>query len=338
MSGLTQRQLAKLAKVSQATVSRVLNHDPRVNSEARSRVMQIMTSHDYVPDARAQSLRGQRSGALGLVVHRDAEYLAQDPFFSALIIAILQVAGQRGYHLVVETARDVRLGRAVHEELLRTRRIDGLVLVESQAQDERIERLLDWGFPFVLIGRYDPDPAVLSVDNDNIEAGRLVTARLLAQGRQRIAYIGGPKGLTVSEDRLHGYHRALASKGIIYDPTLVRYSDFTEKGGYKAMSGLLAMNPPPDALVAVDDLTAVGAVRAAQAMSCRIPEELGVTGFNDSLFCPYFNPPLSSVSIDITALAREATEMLIARVEGCEVGAARRIIPCKLIERASTGS
>src|SRR5579862_5616318 len=198
MSELTQRQIAKISRVSQATVSRVLNNDPHVNEEVRDRVLAVVRTHDYVPDSRAQSLRAQRSGTLGLVVHRTPEQLAQDPFFSALIVAILQVGNMRGHHLCVDTARTVQSQRTVHEELLRTRRVDGLILVESKDYDERIARLIEGKFPFVLIGRYGRDDSIYSVDNDNVAAGRMVAEKLIADGHRRIAYLGGPAGVNVS--------------------------------------------------------------------------------------------------------------------------------------------
>jgi DNA-binding LacI/PurR family transcriptional regulator len=218
MADLKQAEIAKLAGVSQATVSRVLKGDPQVNAEMRERVLAVVQQLGYVPDARAQSLRSQRTRLLGLVIHRAPDALAGDPFFSALIAMIIAQAGRYDYHLCVDTARTARSQRAIYEELLRTRRVDGLILVESETQDRRIERLSREGFPFVLIGRYDPEDAVCTVDNDNIGAAYMATDYLLRTGRRRVAYLGGPAGLTVTRDRLRGYRDALEAHGIGYDP------------------------------------------------------------------------------------------------------------------------
>jgi DNA-binding LacI/PurR family transcriptional regulator len=219
MADLKQAEIAKLAGVSQATVSRVLKGDPQVNAEMRERVLAVVQQLGYVPDARAQSLRSQRTRLLGLVIHRAPDALAGDPFFSALIAMIIAQAGRYDYHLCVDTARTARSQRAIYEELLRTRRVDGLILVESETQDRRIERLSREGFPFVLIGRYDPEDAVCTVDNDNIGAAYMATDYLLRTGRRRVAYLGGPAGLTVTRDRLQGYKAALEAHGVGYDPT-----------------------------------------------------------------------------------------------------------------------
>ncbi|GIV17327.1 MAG: LacI family transcriptional regulator [Armatimonadota bacterium] len=335
MPELTQNQIAKLSRVSQATVSRVLRGDPRVNEELRQRVLAVIEKHGYVPDARAQSLRSQRTGILGLVVHRSPKQLARDPFFSALIASIIEFAGKAGYHLCVDAARAVQSRRAIYEDLLRTRRVDGLILVEPQTRDERMPRLLEEGFPFVLIGRYEPIDAVYSVDNDNIGAGRMATEYLLRKGHRRIAHISGPRGLFVCEDRYTGYQQALKEAGVCCVPELVVWGDFSEEHGYRAMSRLLSLPNPPTAVVAVDDLVAVGALRAARERGTSIPQQLAVIGFNDSPFCQYVDPPLSSVAVDIRALAQMATEVLIHQIEEREVPQRRYIVPCHLVERAS---
>ncbi|MCL6475478.1 MAG: LacI family transcriptional regulator [Firmicutes bacterium] len=336
MPELTQNQIARLSRVSQATVSRVLRGDPRVNEELRQRVLAVIEKHGYVPDARAQSLRSQRSGILGLVVHRSPRRLAGDPFFSALIAALIEFGGKAGYHLCVDAARAIQSRRAIYEELLRTRRVDGLILVEPQTQDERMPRLLQEGFPFVLIGRYEPTDAVYSVDNDNVGAGRMATEHLIRKGHERIAHISGPRGIFVCEDRHAGYRCTLEEAGLKYSPDLVVWGDFSEEHGYRAMSRLLSLPNPPTAVVAVDDLVAIGALRAAKERGVCIPQQLAIIGFNDSPFCQYVDPPLSSVAVDIRALAQMATDVLVKLVEGREVPQRRYIVPCHLVERQTT--
>lgn len=335
MAELKQVEIARLAGVSQATVSRVLKGDPQVNDEMRERVLAVVQELGYVPDARAQSLRSQRTRLLGLVVHRAPEALAGDPFFSALIASIVEQAGRHDYHLCVDTARTARSQRAIYEELLRTRRVDGLILVESETHDKRIERLSREGFPFVLIGRYEPIDAICSVDNDNIGAAFMATDYLIRTGRRRIAYIGGPAGLTVTRDRLQGYKNALESHGVGYDPRRVVFAEFNERSAASAMVELLNPTPPPDAVVGMDDLIALSAMRAAKRQGRRVPDDIAFIGFNDSPLCLYVEPSLTSITVDIPALARRATEMLITLIEGHEPRPKRQIVPARLVKRES---
>jgi len=337
MADLNQTEIARIAKVSQATVSRVLNNDPQVKEELRQRVLAAVEAHDYVPDARAQSLRSSNksSQTLGLVIHRAPAQLAHDPFFSALIAAILDQGGRHGYHLCVDAARTVHSRRAIYEELLRSRRVDGLILVESETDDERIARLNTQGFPFVLIGRYERVETIYSVDNDNVGAAKMATDYFIQKGHTRIAYIGGPEGLVLTRDRLAGYQSALAEAGLEGDPSLAQFGDFTEQSGSQIMLHLLALPRPPTAVLALDDTLALGAMRAAKRNGLRIPEEVAIIGFNNSPLCSYVEPALTSVAVDIPELARTATDMLIDLIEGCAIEPKRRIVPSHLVIRSS---
>lgn len=337
MADLNQTEIARIAKVSQATVSRVLNNDPQVNEELRQRVLAAVEAYDYVPDARAQSLRNSNklSKTLGLVIHRAPARLAHDPFFSALIAAILEQGGKHGYHLCVDAARTVHSRRAIYEELLRSRRVDGLILVESETDDERIERLDAQGFPFVLIGRYERGDTIYSVDNDNVGAAKMATEYLLGKGHTRIAYIGGPEGLVLTRDRLNGYQAALNEAGLTADGSLAFFSDFTEDGSARIMRDLMSLQDPPTAVLAMDDVLALGAMRAAKQLGKRVPDEMAIVGFNNSPLCSYVEPTITSVAVDIPALAKAATDMLIHLIEGRAVEPKRCIVPSHLVIRSS---
>jgi DNA-binding LacI/PurR family transcriptional regulator len=337
MAELKQTEIARIARVSQATVSRVLNNDPQVNEELRQRVMAAVEAYDYVPDARAQSLRNssKASKTLGLVVHRAPSQLANDPFFSALIAAILDQGGKHGYHLCVDAARTIHSRRAIYEELLRSRRVDGLILVESETDDERISHLDEQGFPFVLIGRYERGDTIYSVDNDNVGAAKMATEYLIGKGHSRIAYIGGPSGLVLTRDRLTGYRLALEEAGLKFDSSLMLFGDFTERSGCRIMRDLLALSKPPTAVLALDDMMALGAMRAAKQNGRRIPDDIAIIGFNNSPLCSYVEPPITSVAVDIPELAKTATGMLIDLIEGCAIEPKRRIVPSHLVIRGS---
>lgn len=335
MSELKQTEIARIARVSQATVSRVLNEDPQVNEDLRQRVLAAVEAYGYVPNARAQSLRAQHSHTLGLVLHRAPSSLANDPFFSSLIASILEYGGKHGYHLCVDAARAVHSRRAIYEELLRTRRVDGLILVESETNDERMARLNEQGFPFVLIGRYELGDGVYSVDNDNVGAARMATEYLLSRGHQRIAYIGGPAGLVLTRDRLFGYRNALEAAGLKYDPALVMFGDFSEQSGYRSARDLLTLTKRPSAILALDDVMAIGALQAAKEHKLAVPTDVAIIGFNNSPLCSYVEPALTSVAVDIPALARAATEMLIDLIEGRPVSTKHAIIPAQIVKRES---
>lgn len=334
---VTQQDIAKLANVSQATVSRVLSGDARVETEIKDRVLAVIRDTNYQPDVRARSLRSKRTGLIGLVVKRPSGGLNDDPFFANLIAQIMDYLAGRPYHLCVDMVSSATSQEAIYDELLRTRRVDGLILVESEARDERIQRLQDDEFPFVLIGNplaANGHSNLWSVDNDNVLAGQLATEHLLANGYQRVGFLSGPRGLTVSEDRLTGYRDALEGT---QNPELVWYSDFGHEAARVAAMRLLTSDRKPDALVVLDDFMAMGVVMAARELGIAIPRDLGLVSFNDSTICDLMEHGLTSVSLNIPQIVRSACGRLLKIIEGKQIfGSRRMIVPCELQVRGSS--
>ncbi|MBL8047757.1 MAG: LacI family DNA-binding transcriptional regulator [Chthonomonas sp.] len=329
---ITQQGIAKIAGVSQATVSRVLSGDDRVELDIRDRVLGVVASHNYRPDMRARSLRQQRTGLVGLVLRREPQELEGDPFFSMLISGIIGYLVDTPFHLCVDVANDDS-ETAVYDEMLRSRRVDGIILVESSPDDERIARLRVDEFPFVVIG----NPLIedsFSVDNDNRLAGKLATKHLIEQGYQRIAFLSGPRDLTVCGDRAQGYCDAMAEAG---RPTKVVYSDFGIESARCEAHHLLNPSDRPDALVVMDDFMAMGAVQAARGHGLAVGPDLGIVSFNDSHLCDVLENGLTSISLGIPEMVKICCETLIEAIEGRDTPTARRrIVPCELHVRGSS--
>lgn len=328
---VTQQDIAKIANVSQATVSRVLAGDGRVEPDIRDRVVAAMTENNYQPDARARSLRSRRSGLIGLVVKRPTGGVHDDPFFANLVGHIMDFLSGRPYHLCVEMVTSATSQGAVYDEMLRTRRVDGVILVESEASDERISMLQHEGFPFILIGNSIGDSGIWTVDNDNVFAGELAARHLMNMGYQRVGMLSGPKGVTVSEDRLQGYAQAVP-----YAP-LVWHSEFGAEAAKLVALDLLSNKDRPDALVVLDDFMAMGVVLAARELGFSIPSDLGLVGFNDSSICNFIEGGLTSVSLNMAEMVRLATGRLIKIIEDKQIYGERRVIvPCELKARGSS--
>lgn len=331
---VTQLDIARLAQVSQATVSRVLAGDDRVDGTIRVRVLEVMREHNYQPDVRARSLRLQRTGLIGLVLKRPSGGLSDDPFFAALISGIVDELAGQSYHLCVDVVTDEQSQSGVYDEMLRTRRVDGLILVESEAVDERIKLLQRDRFPFVVIGNPQSD-AIVSVDNDNLHAGELATQHLIDQGYERIAFIGGPSGLTVSDDRLEGYRRAMVCAGRI---PLEWHCEFGFEPA-RTLAAQVLTDFEPDAMVILDDFMAFGVILAARERKLRLAEDLGLVSFNNSSLCNLVEGGLTSVSLGIDRIVRAAVAKLLAIVEVRDdenERCPREIVPCSLVVRGSS--
>jgi len=330
---VTQLDIARLASVSQATVSRVLSGDDKVEESLRDRVLEVIREHNYQPDVRARNLRLRRTGLIGLVLKRPNGGLADDPFFAALVAGIMDFLKDRPYHLCVDVVTDDASQEGIYDEMLRTRRVDGLILVESKAVDERIALLQHDKFPFVLIG--NPQNAqIASVDNDNVSAGEMATQHLIDGGFKRIGMLAGPSGITVSEDRIEGYRRAMEKAGF---PGRVWHASFGAESARDEAIGIFSLEDRPDALVVLDDFMAFGVVLAARSLGVKVPQELGLVGFGDSSLCNLLNGGLTSVNLEIDGIVRRAVQKLLAIIETGETdGPVREIVDSNLTIRGSS--
>lgn len=328
---ITQQHIARMAGVSQATVSRVLSGDDRVEPEIKDRVLAVVRDQKYRLDARARSLRKQETHMVGLVVKHRPD-IKGDPFFASLTGGILETLADTDYHLCVDLAHEGDAQIETYEELLRTRRVDGLILVESEPDDQRIKALSRDQFPFVVIGNPGIE-GIASVDNDNVLAGAMATQHLIDQGYTNIAFLAGPEEVTVSQDRILGYEQALDKAGL--KPS-VAYSAFGQSAARQVARDVLMLRHRPDAIVVLDDLMAMGVIQAAQEMGLAIPEELGIISFNNSILSEVVNGGLSSIDLNIAAMARASVASLLDLIESGSTPEMRVLVPSSLVPRGSS--
>lgn len=310
----TIKDVAKLAGVSPSTVSRVIAGSSRISQKTKERVRQAMESTDYVPNAIARSLARSNSRTVGFTLSRRADQAFSNPFFSEVLRGMSVVAQAHDYNILLSISGDEEEERQKCLQLIRERRVDGLILSTSRFQDALIQALTEEEVPFVVIGR-SADAPVLSVNNDNVHAAAHATMHLLDQGYRRIAFISGPRELVVSADRCEGYRRALVERNMPVDSTLITSADFSESDGFLALDHLRQEGVDFDAVLASDDLFALGALRFAEHYRLQVPEELGIVGFNDTPMMRYTQPPLTSVRILSYELGVEAMDLLIDGLE-----------------------
>ena len=289
-----------------------------------------MNSHNYQPDVRARSLRQRKTHLIGLVLKREVGTLQGDPFFAMLVAEVVDAMAGSPWHLCVDIATDSSRQHAIYDELLRTRRVDGLILVESEASDHRIRRLQHDQFPFVLIGNATDMPELHAIDNDNVMAAEIATRHLVEQGYKRIAFLGGPKSLTVTRDRETGYRQAV-------DNPLVAYTEFGYHSARDKACEMFSAKDRPDAIVAMDDTMAMGVIQAAREHRLSVPDDLGVVGFNDSSLCDQIENGLTSVNLHIDNMVRWSIRRLLQVIEKQPItGKHQAMMGCELKVRGSS--
>lgn len=334
-SPATLEAVARVAKVSRATVSRVVNGDRRVREETRTAVEAAVRDLDYVPNRAARSLVTRRSGSVGVVISEPTAQLFGDPFFPRVLRGISEGLAEEEMQLVLLMPQ-VRSDATRVEGYLAAGHVDGVLLISLHGSDPMPEDLRVRGIPVVVGGR--PHSArVTYVDVDNQRGAGMAVQHLLAGGRRRVATIAGPQDMPAGADRLAGYQDALRTAGLPVKERLVEIADFSLEGGRAAMERVLARAPGVDAVFVASDLMAMGALAALQAAGRGVPEDVAVVGFDDSPLAVQAHPPLSSVRQPTEEMGREMARLLIQMVASRDRAVRRVILATELVVRASSG-
>jgi DNA-binding LacI/PurR family transcriptional regulator len=331
----TLEEVAELAGVSRATVSRVINGKPRVSRETRVAVERAATRLGYVPNRAARSLVTRRSDSIGLVIPEPTGQFFGDPFFPRLVRGVTEGLAEPGVQLVLfmpQSSKD----EARLASYLSGGHVDGVLLVSLHGLDPLPLELKRQGIPLVLCGRPLAAAEVSYVDADNEHGAAQAVAHLVEQGRQTIATVAGPQDMGVGVDRLEGYRRALRAAGRTTSPSLERVGDFTFEGGHAAMQALLAQRPDLDAVVVGSELMALGAMGALRDAGRRVPDEVAVVGFDDSPVSQNADPPLTTIRQPIELMGREMTRLLLQTISTGDRTPQHLILGTELVVRASS--
>ncbi|MCX7884396.1 MAG: LacI family transcriptional regulator [Caloramator sp.] len=329
----TIKDVARIAKVSPSTVSRVIADSPRISKETKLKVEQAIKELNYHPNIIARSLANRSTKIIGLIIPNTSEDLFKNPFFIQIMTGISIYAQKKGYYIMYSYSKKENEEIKFLKNYSNSKLVDGFILLTSKKDDKCIEFLKKNNYPFVVVGRPEDTNKVLWVDNDNFKAMYEVVDTLIQKGHSSIAFIGGPKQFNMSKDRLEGYKKALEVHGICIDNKMIEQEvNFTESCGFDAMNRILNYKIP-SAVVTTDDLLAFGALKAINE---RIDQKIAIVGFNNTPLAVYQNPPLSSVDINAEELGYNAAKLLIGKLENELLSTNHYIVDTKFIEREST--
>ncbi|RZS91161.1 LacI family transcriptional regulator [Motilibacter rhizosphaerae] len=331
-SRVTIADVAARAGVSKGAVSYALNGKPGLTDATRQRILSAADDLGWRPSSRARALSDGRALALGLVVARPPQLLGADPFFPAFIAGVETSLAEVGQSLVLQVVLDEEREEAGYRRLARDRTVDGVFLLDLRVHDARIPLLRELGMPAVTLNRPtspSPFPAVCVSQTRGIEE---VVDLLVGLGHRRIAHVSGPRDLAHAEARRGALSDALARHGL--EPAAVLEGDFSAPSGAEQTRRLLAAGTRVTAVVYANDLMAVAGMATLSDAGLRVPEDVSVTGFDDTLLAAYARPGLTTVATDALTWGRQAALTLLQLVEH---GHADDVVlePTRLVRRTS---
>ncbi|MBU1855406.1 MAG: LacI family transcriptional regulator [Verrucomicrobia bacterium] len=322
------RDVARMLKVSTATVSRALNNRYGIKRETRAKILKKIEALGYRPNLVAKGLRVRKTSTIGVVIP-NIEY----SFFPELIRGIEAVASRNNYQIILcHSNEDLEKERQEILALL-SKRVDGLIVAPVQGRGGMKtyrDALSRETFPLVLVTRYFRAMAHQYVGCDDRHGGYLATKHLVDMGHVRIAHVTGKEDISPYHDRLAGYRDALRKHKLAIETDLVRQTPATFDGGYRTMRELLHLKRPPSAVFAANDLMAVGALRAAEADGLKVPNDVAVVGFDDIFWAPLVKPALTTVCQPKREIGHKAAEMLLRDIARRESERPGRFDPTRL--------
>jgi LacI family transcriptional regulator len=323
--------VARLAKVSTATVSRTINHVPTVNAKMANRVWEAIKKLDYHPNTQARALVSGRSRLLGLIVSE-----ITNPFFPELIQGFEDVAVEQGYEILIGSTNydPERMKRCIRRMV--ERKAEGVAVMTFGIEEPLLDQLADRKVPlvFVDVGPDRPGISLLRVDyHQGIRQG---VQHLAALGHREIAFVTGPLRLHSAQSRLAAFRRAMQESGIPVDPSRIVEGDHTMEGGKAAAEKLLTGEKLPTAVMCSNDMTAIGVLHEAYRVGLRVPDDLSVIGFDNIHITQMTIPPLTTIQMSCYELARAAVMALKAHVEGTPEAKRDYLIETQLVVREST--
>lgn len=323
--------VARMAAVSPATVSRVMNGRGNVDPLLANRVQQAVSELGYRPNGAARSLRRQVAPVWALIIS-DIE----NPHFTSLVRGVEDVAQALGHSVVLCNSDEDLSKERRYIEVALGERMAGVIISPASDRHTDLQPLLDRDLPVVTIDRRIRGSSIPSVLADNVTGAQAATAHLVEQGYERIACITGPMRTSTAVQRLTGYRRALRTAGRTYDRSLVRVADYKEAGGYEATRSLLDEREAPDAFFVANSLMTIGALERLVDAGLGVATDVGVVGFDDHAWARLVRPALTTVAQPTYELGRTAAQQLVALQEQGGMSATTITLPTRLVVRGSS--
>jgi len=331
---ITIKDIAKELGVSINTVSRALNDKPDVSEDTRQRILETADRLGYVPNTLARSLVAGETCTIGLICSD-----LVNPFYARIAQGVEETARADGYTTIIASTNEDDAAERKAVDLMRSKRVDGIVISPTQMNHDHIARLNQEHIPFILVNRHIDEIITDYVINNNQHGAYQSVQHLISLGHRRIAHVTGPLRISSVRERINGYKQALEENGIHYDPTLVIHTDLTLESGYKIVLKLLQAKNRPSAIFAYSDHLSIGAIKAIRELDLIIPGDISLCGYDDIEYAQFLEIPLTTVRQPMYEIGQRAVFYLLEMIRAVDFtpGTHQEILEPELIVRESTG-
>ena len=329
---MDMRDIAKIAGVSSATVSRVINGLSSVRPETAERVQRVIDELKFIPNGSATTLKYGRSSTYGLIIPD-----ITNPFFPEFIRSFEGILADTNHNMLMATteSQSLRMQKTIYRMLVS--QVDGIVLLASEIETVPIEAVVNNRVPLVTMDRRLVGKGLSDVSVDSTSGMREAVKHLYKLGHRKIGYIGGSIGPTISDHRLNSFVRAMSERGLIAEEQFLREGNYRISGGEAAMTELLKLPAPPTAIITANDLTAIGALRVIHKAGLSVPGDFSMVGFDDIELSDIMYPPLTTLRLSRRELAKTCVSALEALLNDPQRTGVQYKVETALVVRDSTG-
>ncbi len=333
---VTISDIAKELNITPATVSRALSDHPAISEKTKKAVQDIAARLNYKKNSIAASLQSGRTNVIGVMLPS-----VETSFFGSVLHGIETIANSKGYNVLIYQSEENMKHEARGIETFLSARVDGILasIAKDTVDFDHFLEVKARNIPLVFFDRANDDLGIPSVVIDDFKGAFLATEHLIKQGYNRIAHIGGATHTSIWNARLKGYTAALAANNIPFDESLVYVGNISIDSGKEAVKYFFDSSAPPDAIFAVEDFTALGAIKELKDRNIKIPEEVGIIGFANELFGQHITPGLSTIDQQTELMGTEAIKLLLELISGKEKNKPRQlkiVLEPKPVYRQST--
>lgn len=305
----TIKDVAILAKVSIATVSRVVNKQSGVRPKTEERILKAIAQLSYIPNALARSMIRKQTNTIGVIIPD-----INNPFFPLLVLGIEQQARKKGYFTMLCNSNESPEIESELIQVLLERSVDGLIITTADEYGHQLQPVIERKIPVVAVDRQIKNFEVDTVLIGNVDGAYQATRHLILQGHTKIAIIRGPQKTTPGYERFVGFQRALEEYNIDMVEGYIMEGDFKEQSGYESTKRLYSLKEPPTAIFTSNNLMTLGCLKALTEIDWVLGEQVGLIGFDDLDFAEFVNPPLTVVSRPMRQLGEAAFDLLYAQM------------------------